>query len=94
MVRRPSICRARGTVRPVGRVTALVVPEADLAVARHDGSPRDIDRTYGELAAHVTKHEIGVAGPLREIYLRGVAETADAAEWQTEIGWPIFRTTA
>ena len=50
-----------------------MIPEVELAVARHDGSPRDIDRTYGELAAHVTKHEIGVAGPLREHYLRGIA---------------------
>ena len=33
-----------------------------------------------------------VDGPLRETYLRGVAETADPAEWETEIGWPIFRT--
>ena len=63
-----------------------------MAVARHDGSPSDIDRTYGELAAHVIKHEITVAGPLREHYLRGIAETADSAEWQTEVGWPIFRT--
>lgn len=83
-----------GAIRTVGRVEARTIPEAELAVARHDGSPRDIDRTYGELAAHVIKHEIGVAGPLREHYLRGIAETADSAEWQTEIGWPIFRTHA
>ncbi|MBE2320615.1 MerR family transcriptional regulator [Solirubrobacter sp. CPCC 204708] len=83
-----------GTIKPIGRVVATTIPQAELAVARHDGSPRDIDRTYGELAAHVVRHEIGVAGPLREHYLRGIAETADAAEWQTEIGWPIFRTHA
>ena len=38
------------------------------------------------------KHEISVDGPLRENYLRGITETADAGEWDTEIGWPIFRT--
>jgi DNA-binding transcriptional MerR regulator len=81
-----------GEVKTVGRVVALTIPAAELAVAHHAGSPRDIDRTYGQLAAHVTKHEIGVAGPLREHYLRGIAETAASAEWQTEIGWPIFRT--
>lgn len=81
-----------GTVKPVGRVVAQTIPGAELAVARHDGSLRDVDRTYGELAAHVMKHEIGVEGPLREHYLRGVAETAESAEWQTEIGWPIFLT--
>jgi hypothetical protein len=46
----------------------------------------------GELAAHVVEHEISVAGPLREHYLRGIADTTDPAEWETEIGWPIFRT--
>jgi DNA-binding transcriptional MerR regulator len=83
-----------GEVRAVGRVVTLTLPPAELAVARHDGSLRDVDRTYGALAAHVIKHEIGVAGPLREHYLRGVADTADPAEWQTEIGWPVFRTHA
>jgi DNA-binding transcriptional MerR regulator len=81
-----------GPVRTVGRITELTIPEAELAIARHDGSPSDIDRTYGELAAHVIKHEIGVVGPLREHYLRGIADTTNSDEWQTEIGWPIFRT--
>lgn len=83
-----------GAARTVGRIVPLVIPGAELAVAHHTGSPRDIDRTYGELAAHATRHEISVAGPLREHYLRGIAETADSSEWQTEIGWPIFRTHA
>ena len=79
-------------VKPIGRVVSLTIPGAELAVARHHGSPSDIDLTYGELGAYVMKHEISVDGPLREIYLRGITETADASEWDTEIGWPIFRT--
>jgi effector-binding domain-containing protein len=71
---------------------SLIIPAAELAVARHHGSPSDIDLTYGELGAHVMKHEISVDGPLRENYLRGMIETANMAEWDTEIGWPIFRT--
>ncbi|GAA3697629.1 hypothetical protein GCM10022204_12170 [Microlunatus aurantiacus] len=51
-----------------------------------------IDRTYGQLADHVFEHAIGISGPLREHYLRGIAETPDATAWETEIGWPIFRT--
>jgi hypothetical protein len=39
-----------------------------------------------------TLHEISVDGPLRENYLRGITDTADSDEWDTEIGWPIFRT--
>jgi DNA-binding transcriptional MerR regulator len=81
-----------GPVKAIGRVVALMIPGTELAVARHHGSPSNIDRTYGELGAYVMKHEIGVDGPLRENYLRGSAETADSHEWETEIGWPIFRT--
>ena len=81
-----------GTVKPIGRVVALIIPAAELAVARHRGSPSSIDRTYGELGAYVIRHEISVDGPLRETYLRGITETANTDEWDTEIGWPIFRT--
>ena len=66
-----------GTVKPIGRVVPLIIPGAELAVARHHGSPSDIDVTYGELGAYVMKHEISVDGPLRENYLRGIAETAE-----------------
>ena len=81
-----------GTVKTIGRVVSLIIPAAELAIARHRGSPSDIDLTYGELGAYVIKHEISVDGPLRENYLRGLTETADTGEWDTEIGWPIFRT--
>ena len=67
-------------------------PRAELAVIRHHGSPHDIDLTYGELGAYVMQHAIGVDGPLRESYLTGYIDTADTDEWDTEIGWPIFRT--
>jgi DNA-binding transcriptional MerR regulator len=80
------------TVKTIGRVLSLIIPAAELAVARHHGSPSDIDLTYGELGAYVMKHEISVDGPLRENYLRGMTETPNTAEWDTEIGWPIFRT--
>ena len=80
-----------GPVKPIGRVVQVVIPEAELAIARHDGSLVDIDLTYGELGAYVLKHEISVDGALRESYLRGFLDTPNADDWQTEIGWPIFR---
>jgi DNA-binding transcriptional MerR regulator len=83
-----------GTVRPVGRVVGLVVPEAELAIAAHHGSLDDADLTYGELGSYATSHEISVAGPLREYYLRDSRDTPDPAGWETEIGWPIFRADA
>ncbi|MFJ2649621.1 MerR family transcriptional regulator [Streptomyces sp. NPDC087420] len=80
-----------GHVRPIGRVEALVVPAAELAVITHRGSLADADLTYGELGAYTARHEIGIAGPLREYYLRDARDTPEASQWITEIGWPIFR---
>ena len=83
-----------GAARAIGRVQPIVVPAVELAIATHRGSHDDIDVTYGALAAHVTAHELGVDGPLREIYVREAHDTPDAEEWVTEIGWPIFRADA
>ncbi len=83
-----------GAVRPIGRVERLVVPAAELAIMLHRGSLADADLTYGELGAHVMRHEINVEGPLRENYLVGFLETDDPEQWETEIGWPIFRSAA
>jgi DNA-binding transcriptional MerR regulator len=85
--------RAGGQPRAVGRVVPLVVPAAELAVATHRGSLRDIDVTYGQLGSYVTTHEIGVDGPLREYYLAGAQDTPDEVQWRTEIAWPIFRAS-
>jgi effector-binding domain-containing protein len=58
----------------------------------HRGSPSDIDLSYGALGAYVMRHEISIEGPLRENYLVGFLDTDDEARWETEIGWPIFRS--
>jgi DNA-binding transcriptional MerR regulator len=78
--------------RPMGRVTALDVPAAELAVVVHAGSHVDIDLAYGNLGAYVTRHDLAVDGPIREYYLTGPIETSDTAAWRTEIGWPVFET--
>ena len=78
--------------REIGRVRRITIPATELAVARHDGPLSGIDLTYGELGAYVMRHEIGVDGPLREHYVRGLLDTDDESDWVTEIGWPIFRS--
>jgi DNA-binding transcriptional MerR regulator len=83
-----------GAARPIGRVERLVVPPGELAIMVHRGSLADVDLTYGELGAHVMRHEISVEGPLRENYLVGFLETGDPDQWGTEIGWPIFRSAS
>jgi DNA-binding transcriptional MerR regulator len=82
-----------GPVRPLGRVSAQVIPAAELAVMTHCGPPTDVDRTYAALAAHVARHALTVDGPIREYYLFGQRDTADTTQWRTEIGWPVFITS-
>jgi effector-binding domain-containing protein len=83
-----------GPVRPMGRVSALVVPAAELAVITHAGAPADADRAYASLATYVTRHALAVDGPMREYYLVGQRDTPDDSQWRTEIGWPVFQTGA
>jgi DNA-binding transcriptional MerR regulator len=81
-----------GVVRSIGRVVPFTVPPAELAVLTHHGALDDVDITYGALGAYATTHEISIEGPLREYYLVDADQTPNAGEWETEIGWPIFRS--
>ena len=81
-----------GEVRPIGRVVAMSLPEAELAVITHVGSHTDLDRSYGALATYVSEHALGVDGPIREYDPVGPLDTDDESAWRTEIGWPIFET--
>lgn len=81
-------------IQPLGRVEPAVVPAAELAVIMHTGSPAELDRSYGALAAYVASHALQVDGPIREYYLVGSNDTADENAWRTEICWPIFSTGA
>jgi hypothetical protein len=81
-------------VRPVGRVTPVVVPAIELAVITHVGSHDDVDRSYATLASYVARHALAVDGPIREYYIVGRHDTSDTAQWRTEIGWPVFQTGA
>jgi effector-binding domain-containing protein len=76
--------------QPVGRVSATVIPPAELATTVHLGSSTEVDRTYGALADYVTRYALAVDGPIREYYLVGPSDTPDESLWQTEVGWPIF----
>jgi len=48
-----------------------VIPAAELATIIHIGPHADYDRSYGALGAYVTRHALGVEGPIREYYLVG-----------------------
>jgi DNA-binding transcriptional MerR regulator len=82
------------TFRTLGRIETVVIPAVELATTIHTGPPTEIDRAYGALATHVAQHAVGVEGPIREYYLVDAQTDPDPASWRTQIGWPIFRTTA
>ena len=81
-----------GPVHPMGRVDVLVVPPVELATIVHRGTHANIDLAYGTLGAYVAEHALAVDGPIREYYPVGRRESAETAEWRTEICWPIFHT--
>ena len=76
-----------------GRVEPLQLPRVEYAVAVHEGSLENVDRTYAALGAVVAERAIGVQGPIRETYVVGASDTPDEAQHRTEIGWPVFQTT-
>jgi DNA-binding transcriptional MerR regulator len=78
--------------RAAGRVGPLELPPVELAVIAHSGPHDNIDRAYGALAAHVTRHALAIEGPIREFYPVSRHHTGNSARWRTEIGWPIFET--
>jgi effector-binding domain-containing protein len=81
-----------GDIMPIGRVTNMVVPAAELATIVHVGAHTNLDLAYGSLAEYVTSHALAVEGPIREYYPVARHDTDDETQWRTEIGWPIFRT--
>jgi DNA-binding transcriptional MerR regulator len=76
-----------------GRVQVREFAASDVAVITHHGPHDGIDRAYGALADHVTRHALAIDGPLREFYPVSRHHTADSSRWITEIGWPIFPTS-
>jgi DNA-binding transcriptional MerR regulator/effector-binding domain-containing protein len=77
-----------------GRAKMISIPAAELAVAVHHGAFGDLDQTYSALGVYVAEREIGVDGPIREIYLVTPFETSEESEHVTEVCWPVFRTAA
>jgi DNA-binding transcriptional MerR regulator len=79
-----------GDERSIGpRARFETLPAADVAVAVHRGPDDTIADTYAALGAHVTEHELGIPGPIRESYLEEPSDDSGLAV--TEIAWPIFR---
>jgi effector-binding domain-containing protein len=80
-----------GELAPSERAKLVDIPAAELAIAVHEGSFSQLDRTYGALGTFVVQRELGVDGPIREYYLVSSADTDDESVHRTEVGWPIFQ---
>jgi DNA-binding transcriptional MerR regulator/effector-binding domain-containing protein len=79
-------------VTGTGRARMTEIPAAELVVAVHRGAFGDLDQTYAALGVYVAQREIGVEGPIRELYLVSPFETSDDSAHVTEVCWPVFRT--
>ncbi|HLY26253.1 MAG TPA: GyrI-like domain-containing protein, partial [Aggregatilineales bacterium] len=80
------------TMPTVGRVSPLIVPAAEVAIAVHDGTLANLQETYGALGAYVATQALGLVGPVREYYLVDARATSDTTQWRTQLAWPIFQT--
>jgi DNA-binding transcriptional MerR regulator len=72
-----------------GRIRALQIPGAHVAVSVHHGSPADIDLAYADLGSYLAEHQLRVGPQIRERYLCDQFDTSETASWRTEIAWPI-----
>jgi DNA-binding transcriptional MerR regulator len=74
-------------------VTVGEVPAARAAVLVHTGDYDTIGDTYRTLGAWVARHAEHAGERVREWYVIGPLDTDDAAEYRTEISWPIRSAT-
>ena len=51
----------------------------------------DLWAAHTTLAAWICRHGYEVAGPLREVYLVDERDTADPAQYVTQLTWPVRR---
>ena len=65
------------------------LPAARFAVALHVGPHIDIDRSYAAVGTYAAANGRDGVGPVRERYLTGPFDTADQAQWRTEVCWPL-----
>jgi DNA-binding transcriptional MerR regulator len=68
------------------------IPGGEFAVAVHEGSFAELDRTYAALGTFVADRAIGVPGPIREHYLVSAFDTENEAAHRTEVCWPVLPT--
>jgi effector-binding domain-containing protein len=79
--------------RAGGGPRRMEVRGGEFAVAVHEGSFSELDRTYAALGTFVADRAIGVAGAIREHYLVSTFDTGDETAHRTEVCWPVLPQT-
>jgi effector-binding domain-containing protein len=72
-----------------GRIVAGEIPGGTVACTRHEGPYEGEREAYAHLATWMEEHGYQPAGPPRETYLVGPADSADPDDYRTEIAWPV-----
>jgi len=70
-----------------GSIEAARLPAGRLAVVLHAGGYDGIDDAHAALGGWFAVNGVEPAGSLQELYLVSPGDTADPAEWRTEVGW-------
>ena len=61
----------------------------EMACLTHQGGYDTIGGTYGQLMSWIEAHGYHIAGPPREVYLRGPESGDDPSSYVTEIQIPV-----
>ena len=76
----------------IGRVTAGELPSATVARAVFHGNYGGLGKAWGELANWIVANGHTPAADFWECYAIGPETSADAANWRTQLNWPLTAT--
>ena len=72
------------------RVTVRELPGVEMmATLLHQGSFDDLGKTYTALQIWIEANGYRIAGPIREVYLRGPGSGVDPSSYLTEVQFPV-----
>jgi effector-binding domain-containing protein len=74
-----------------GRVSVRTLPGGSVATCIHRGGYDTIGQAYTALMAWIERNGYAVAGPNREIYLRGPDDSGEPDGYVTEVQFPVTK---
>jgi effector-binding domain-containing protein len=71
------------------RIQCIELEPFDAAVVTHTGPYDDLGDAHAALGAWIKANGRQTAGPCLECYVTDPGEVTDAAQWRTEVWWPV-----